>query len=126
MAKQSSFGLDADEFDEAILRELPANGRISNADLAGALGRITSIIGEAEGMIRAVDFLEVHQSLITRDITINTRDSGHGRRVVELLQAAGNVEVFGRQTSRSSSRSCRYSGKIASILSRRIERSYVM
>ncbi len=34
MAKQSTSKLDADKFDLAILRELQANGRISNADLA--------------------------------------------------------------------------------------------
>jgi len=34
MAKQSTSMLDSDEFDLAILRELQANGRISNADLA--------------------------------------------------------------------------------------------
>ena len=34
MEKQSSLACDADEFDVAILRELQANGRISNADLA--------------------------------------------------------------------------------------------
>jgi len=34
MERQSLFAVDADEFDVAILRQMQANGRISNADLA--------------------------------------------------------------------------------------------
>ncbi len=63
--------------------------RLQYPDRAGQLGRITSVIGEADGFIGAVDIVDVRGSMITRDITVNTRNVEHSHRVVE--QVGGHV-----------------------------------
>jgi malate dehydrogenase (oxaloacetate-decarboxylating) len=68
--------------------------RLRYADKAGQLGRITSAIGETEGMIGSVDIVEVRKDVIIRDITFNARDVGHGEHIVERLHSMPGVEVL--------------------------------
>ena len=67
--------------------------RLRYPDRPGLLGRITSVIGEADGFIGAVDIVDVRQSQITRDISVNTVDVAHGQQIVEQLRALDGVEV---------------------------------
>jgi malate dehydrogenase (oxaloacetate-decarboxylating) len=57
------------------------------------LGRITSAIGEVDGLIGAVDVINVEKNVITRDITVSTSDVEHGERIVERVQLVKGVEV---------------------------------
>ena len=68
--------------------------RLRYPDKAGQLGRITSAIGETEGMIGSVDIVEVRKDLIIRDITFNARDVEHGQHIVETLHAMDGVDVL--------------------------------
>jgi malate dehydrogenase (oxaloacetate-decarboxylating) len=68
--------------------------RLRYPDKAGQLGRITSAIGETEGMIGSVDIVEVRKDLIVRDITFNARDVEHGEHIVERLHSIEGVEVL--------------------------------
>jgi len=67
--------------------------RLRYPDRPGLLGRITSVIGNADGFIGAVDIVDVRQDQITRDISVNTVDVAHGQQVVEQLRALDGVEV---------------------------------
>ncbi|MCC6126473.1 MAG: NAD-dependent malic enzyme [Pirellulales bacterium] len=68
--------------------------RLRYPDKAGQLGRITSAIGETEGMIGSVDIVEVRKDVIIRDITFNARDVEHGEHIVERLHSMPGVEVL--------------------------------
>ncbi|MBA2715144.1 MAG: NAD-dependent malic enzyme, partial [Rubrobacteraceae bacterium] len=46
---------------------------------AGAIGKILTAVGEAGGMVGAVDIVRMSQDRTTRDITVNARDSEHGQ-----------------------------------------------
>ena len=67
--------------------------RLRYADKPGQLGRITSAIGEADGLIGAVDIVNVLQEKIVRDIGVNAKDLGHADRIVEAVKAISDVEV---------------------------------
>ena len=46
---------------------------------AGALGKILTVIGDADGMVGAVDSVRMRRDLTTRHITVNARVSEHGK-----------------------------------------------
>src|SRR5215216_649639 len=69
---------------------------------AGALGKILTTIGDADGMVGAVDIVRMRQDRTTRDITVNARDSEHGQQVVQvvnvsdrtfLMHLGGKIEI---------------------------------
>lgn len=68
--------------------------RLRYPDLPGSLGRITSVIGEAEGLIGAVDVVDSREACIIRDVTINTFDVEHRERILEALRSIPKVEVI--------------------------------
>ena len=57
------------------------------------LGRISTAIGEADGLIGAVDIVNSKDEKITRDFTINATDDKHGAEIVEQLKQVDGVEV---------------------------------
>ena len=67
--------------------------RLRYPDTPGQLGRITSVIGSADGLIGAVDIVDVSKGHITRDITVNAGNIEHGERIVEAVRAVDAVEV---------------------------------
>ena len=68
--------------------------RLRYPDEAGLLGRLTSLIGETDGYIGAVDIVEVRKETITRDFTINTSDVAHGEEIVKRIREVPSVEVL--------------------------------
>lgn len=68
--------------------------RLRYPQQSGELGRVASAIGEAGGIIGAVDIVEVRQSFTTRDITVNASDVEHGQRIVELIRSLPEIEVL--------------------------------
>ena len=68
--------------------------RLRYPDSAGALGRITSVIGDAGGSIGAVDIVDVTGAAITRDFTVNTSDVEHGETIVQMLKDNAEVDVL--------------------------------
>lgn len=68
--------------------------RLRYADLPGFLGRITSVIGEAGGLIGAVDVVDTRNNHITRDLTINTTSVDHGEKVVAELRAIPGIDII--------------------------------
>jgi malate dehydrogenase (oxaloacetate-decarboxylating) len=57
------------------------------------LGRVAMAIGEAGGDIGAVDLVESTRDRIVRDITISSRDSGHGQQIVNRLKHLSGIRV---------------------------------
>jgi malate dehydrogenase (oxaloacetate-decarboxylating) len=61
---------------------------------AGALGKILTTIGDADGMVGAVDIVRMRKDRTTRDITVNARDSEHGQQVVQVVEDLPQVKVI--------------------------------
>src|ERR687893_1280690 len=67
--------------------------RVELPNPAGSLGQVLTAIGDAEGMIGAVDIVRMGRELSTRDMTVNARDSEHGRKIVEAVEALPQTHV---------------------------------
>lgn len=67
--------------------------RLRYPDAPGAMGRITTAIGEADGAIGAVDIVNITGQAISRDFTVNAKDVEHGKAIVEKLRSVDGLEV---------------------------------
>ena len=67
--------------------------RVEFPHRAGSLGRILTAIGDADGLVGAVDIVRMQQERTVRDITVNARDSEHGQQIVEVVEALPEVQV---------------------------------
>ncbi|MDP9409488.1 MAG: NAD-dependent malic enzyme [Actinomycetota bacterium] len=67
--------------------------RVEFPHRAGSLGRILTAVGEADGLIGAVDIVRMQQERTVRDITVNASDSEHGQRIIEVVGNLPDVKV---------------------------------
>ena len=67
--------------------------RVEFPHRAGSLGRILTAVGEADGLVGAVDIVRMQQERTVRDITVNARDSEHGQQIVEIVEGLPDVKV---------------------------------
>lgn len=67
--------------------------RLKFKNQIGMLGQITSAIGRVGGDIGAIDIVSVDRGVITRDITVNTRDEAHTAQIVEAVRKIPGVQV---------------------------------
>ena len=67
--------------------------RVEFPHTAGSLGQILTTIGDAGGMVGAVDIVRMREDTTVRDITVNARDSEHGQDVVGSVGDLPDVEV---------------------------------
>ena len=67
--------------------------RVEFPHTAGALGRILTTVGEAGGMVGAVDIVRMQEEMTIRDITVNAHDSEHGQQVVQAVEELEDVRV---------------------------------
>jgi malate dehydrogenase (oxaloacetate-decarboxylating) len=68
--------------------------RVEFPHRAGSLGKILTAVGDAGGMVGAVDIVRMGQQTSCRDITINARDSEHGQQVVKIVDGLPEVKVI--------------------------------
>ena len=68
--------------------------RVEFPHRAGSLGRILTAIGDAGGLVGAVDIVRMQQERTVRDITVNARDSEHGGHIVEVVEGLPEVKVI--------------------------------
>jgi malate dehydrogenase (oxaloacetate-decarboxylating) len=68
--------------------------RVKLDDSQGILGRITSTIGEAGGMVDAVDLVEVDGGQSVRDIVVDASGRDHWTRILDAIAAIDGAEVI--------------------------------
>jgi malate dehydrogenase (oxaloacetate-decarboxylating) len=68
--------------------------RVKLDDSPGILGQVTSAIGEAGGMVDAVDLVEVDGGQSLRDIVIDASGRDHWARILEAIGAIAGAEVI--------------------------------
>lgn len=67
--------------------------RMKYQDIPGLLGRITSAIGNEDGLIGAVDVVDTKGDRIIRDVTFSASDVPHGERIIAALRSIPDVEI---------------------------------
>jgi malate dehydrogenase (oxaloacetate-decarboxylating) len=67
--------------------------RVELPNRAGSLGAILTVVGDAGGMVGAVDIVRMQGERSVRDITVNARNSEHGRKIVEAVEALPETRV---------------------------------
>ncbi len=67
--------------------------RIRHRTRPGQLARITSAIGEAEGLIGAIDIVSVTKDYTMRDITVDSGNVEHAHRIVDRVRSVEGVDV---------------------------------
>jgi len=68
--------------------------RLKYKDVPGALGRMTSAIGDAGGSIGAVDIVDSREGVITRDFSVQATDVAHGDRIAKAVNSLNDVDVI--------------------------------
>jgi malate dehydrogenase (oxaloacetate-decarboxylating) len=68
--------------------------RVKLDDSQGILGRITSTIGEAGGIVDAVDLVEVDAGQSVRDIVVDASGRDHWTRILEAIGAIDGAKVI--------------------------------
>jgi malate dehydrogenase (oxaloacetate-decarboxylating) len=59
----------------------------------GSLGQILTTVGDAGGIVGAVDIVRMGEKRSIRDVTVNARDSEHGEQVVTAVEELPEVKV---------------------------------
>jgi malate dehydrogenase (oxaloacetate-decarboxylating) len=70
------------------------NIRVKLEDTAGILGRVTTAIGEAGGIVGAVDLVEVDGPHSLRDIVVDASGREHWDRILAAIGAIDGAEVI--------------------------------
>ena len=68
--------------------------RIEHPRQPGVLGQVFTSIGEAEGMVGAVDIVRVQQNKSVRDITVDARDSDHAQQISDAIEELEDIRVI--------------------------------
>jgi malate dehydrogenase (oxaloacetate-decarboxylating) len=69
------------------------NIRVKLEDSSGILGRVTTAIGEAGGIVAAVDLVEVHGPHSLRDIVVDASGRAHWDLILTAIGAIDGAEV---------------------------------
>ncbi|MBJ7518852.1 MAG: NAD-dependent malic enzyme [Solirubrobacteraceae bacterium] len=68
--------------------------RVEIDNTPGMLGRVASAIGEAGGVIGAVDLIEVEDDLLVRDITVDAADQSHWDDITDKINGLEGAKVI--------------------------------
>jgi malate dehydrogenase (oxaloacetate-decarboxylating) len=68
--------------------------RVRLDDTLGILGQVTTAIGDAGGMVDAVDLVEVDGGQSLRDIVVDASGRDHWARILEAIDAIAGAEVI--------------------------------
>ena len=63
------------------------------ADDAGAIGRVTTAVGDAGGLVVALDMVETAGDVLVVDVTVNAGDDAHAARLTEVVDALDGIGV---------------------------------
>src|SRR5205085_1051931 len=80
------------------VRRLPSAGfsitiRVAVTADASAIGRLTTAVGTADGVVTALDVVDSDHTRVIADLTCDTADAAHADQVVADLEAMDGVEV---------------------------------
>jgi malate dehydrogenase (oxaloacetate-decarboxylating) len=67
--------------------------RVRLPQTPGSFARVAGAIGEAGGILGAIDLVRVEGHEVTRDVTAAATDSDHGARIVDAIRALDGVSV---------------------------------
>src|SRR5690348_12056352 len=67
--------------------------RVSVPHTPGSFARVAAAVGEAGGMLGAIDLVRQSRGLSVRDVTVNASDSLHGQRIVDAVRGVPGVTV---------------------------------
>ena len=67
--------------------------RVRLDDRPGSFGRLATVIGEAGGLLGAIDLVRVERAVKVRDVTVEATDAAHIERIVEAMRAVDGVQV---------------------------------
>ena len=67
--------------------------RVEMPNQAESLDAILTAVGAADGMVGAVDIVRMQGESSVRDITVNARNSEHGRKIVEAVEGLPETHV---------------------------------
>ena len=67
--------------------------RVELGDDTRGIGQVTMAIGEAGGLVAAVDIVESGQDRMTVDVTVNTADADHADAVTQAADAVDDARV---------------------------------
>jgi malate dehydrogenase (oxaloacetate-decarboxylating) len=68
--------------------------RVEIGNQPGMLGRVAGAIGDAGGIIGAIDLVSVDQDVLVRDITIDAADPDHSEQITTAIDALPGVRVI--------------------------------
>jgi malate dehydrogenase (oxaloacetate-decarboxylating) len=68
--------------------------RVKLDDSQGVLGRVTSAIGDAGGMVGAVDVVDTQEGQSLRDIVVDATGQAHWEEIVAAVNAVAGAEVI--------------------------------
>jgi malate dehydrogenase (oxaloacetate-decarboxylating) len=79
-------------------RRLPSAGfsitvRVSVLADASAIGRLTTAVGEAGGIVTAVDVVDSDPASVVVDLTCDLADTAHAEQIVDILEELPGVDV---------------------------------
>jgi malate dehydrogenase (oxaloacetate-decarboxylating) len=82
----------------ALMGRLPSAGfsitvRVSVVADAYAIGRLTMAVGDAGGIVTALDVVDSDPTMIIADLTCDTADSAHAAQVAQALEDLDGVDV---------------------------------
>jgi malate dehydrogenase (oxaloacetate-decarboxylating) len=72
------------------------NVRVEIDDTPGLLGRVTSAIGEASGLVAAVDPVEIEAGHSLRDIVVDAIEPDHWEAIIAAIDAVAGARVIDR------------------------------
>ncbi|WP_022835317.1 NAD-dependent malic enzyme [Salisaeta longa] len=84
--------MDSNEYLPTASNSITA--RIAIQNQPGMLAQVTSAIGARGGNIGAIDIVQARDSLLVRDITINTRSDAHAHEIISALSGLEGVRVI--------------------------------
>ncbi|HEY2936533.1 MAG TPA: ACT domain-containing protein, partial [Gaiellaceae bacterium] len=67
--------------------------RVHLQDQPGAFGKLATAIGDAGGLLDAIDLVRVEGGTKVRDVTVLAEDAAHLERIVAAVQALEGVQV---------------------------------
>ena len=68
--------------------------RVALENVPGMLARVTTTVEELGGELTSVDAVRAHRHMVTRELTVETRDEAHGEEIAVALDALDGVELL--------------------------------